>query len=167
MWVVHMSLGETLSYLGLWSLIGSALFSAFVVFVFRSGLVYASRKDDGTLKERIPRRGYLVMGAFLLAIVGFLVAANACGLARNAFSISLGRLFALNFALYLILFLYDTFVIDGLVVGLWRPSFLQLPDAMGWESMKEHMLRSIPVGLAFGVILAGVSAILSFFIVLR
>jgi hypothetical protein len=162
-----MTLAETLSYLGIWSLIGAAIFSAFVVFAFRTDLVYAARKDDGMLKDRIPVRGYLAMVAFLLTIIGFLVLANACGLARRAFSISLGRLFVLNFALYLILLLYDTLVIDGLVLGLWRPAFLQLPDALGWESMKEHMLHSIPVGLAFGVILAGVSAILSFFTVFQ
>jgi hypothetical protein len=107
------------------------------------------------------------MVAFLLTIVGFLVLANACGLARIAFGISLGRLFFMNYALYLILFLYDTLVIDGVVLGLWRPAFLQLPDAMGWASMREHMLRSIPIGLVFGVILAAVSAILSFFVVFR
>lgn len=162
-----MSLGEVFSYLGIWSLIGAALFSAYVIFAFRTDLVYAARKDDGTLKDRIPWRGYLAMASFLLAIVGFLVLANACGLARSAFSISLGRLFVLNFALYLILLLYDTLVIDGLILGLWRPPFLRLPDALGWESMKEHILHSIPVGLVFGIILAGVSAILSFFTVFR
>jgi hypothetical protein len=162
-----MSLREALSYLGLWSLIGAALFSVFVFFVFRTDLVYAARKDDGTLKDRIPLRGRLVMIAFLLAIVGFFVIANMCGLPRVDFSISLGRLFVLNFALYFILFLYDTLIIDGLVLSLWRPAFMQLPDAMGWESIKEHMLRSIPVGLAFGVLLAGVSAVLSFFMVFR
>jgi hypothetical protein len=34
---------------------------------------------------------------------------------------------------------------DGLMLGYWRPAFLQLPDAMGWTSIKEHMLKSIPV----------------------
>ena len=162
-----MSWADTLFYLGIWSLIGAALFSTYVIFAFRTNLVYAARKDDGTLKDRIPAHGYLAMAAFLLAFVGFLVLANACGLARIAFNISLGNLFVLNFALYIILLLYDTLVIDGLVLSLWRPAILQLPAAMGWESMKEHMLRSIPVGLAFGVILAAVSAILSFFMVFQ
>ena len=62
---------------------------------------------------------------------------------------------------YLVLFLYDTLVIDGLVIGVWRPSFLRLPDAMGRQSMKRHMLVSIPAGLLIGAALTAISTAVS------
>ena len=68
----------------------------------------------------------------------------------------------MNFGHYLLLFLFDTLVIDGLVLAVWRPAFLRLPDAMGGESMKRHMLLSIPVGTVAGIGLSAVSTVISY-----
>jgi len=160
-----MSVKDALAYLAIWSLIGAVLFSLFVVFVFRSGFVYASRKRDGALKREMPLRGYLAMFSTLLAIVGFLVTANHLGLARKHVSVGFGSLFALNFTLYLILFLFDTVFIDGFVLGYWRPGFLHLSEDMGREAMREHITRSIPVGILFGLFIAGLSTAISYFMV--
>ena len=160
-----MSVKDVICYLALWSLIGAALFSAFVGFVFRSGIVYTSRKENGTLKESIPLRGILVMVAFLLSIVGFLVLANYLGLARKHAHLGFGALFLLNMSLYLILFLFDTLIIDGFVLARWRPAFLHLSDQLGRESMREHITRSIPVGIVFGLIISGLSAAISCFVI--
>jgi hypothetical protein len=135
-----MPLRDALTFLGLWSLIGAGLFSIFVVFVFRSGLVNTARKEDGTLKERIPLRCPLVMAAFLLAIVGFLVLAYGLSLAPRMSRLGLWDLFLLDYLLYVILFLFDTRFIDGFVLGVWRPRFLHLPEVLGRESMRQHML---------------------------
>ena len=156
-----MTLERMLCYLGVWSAIGCAVFSAYVVVVFRTGIVYTSRKEDGTLKKQIPLSGYLNMLLFLLGIVGFQVVANYFGLVRKALEISFFSLFLLNFGHYLILFVFDTVVIDGLVLSVWRPGFLQLSDAIGGESMKKHMLLSIPVGTVAGVGLTAVSTVIS------
>jgi len=72
-------------------------------------------------------------------------------------------LYALNLGLYLILFLFDSLVIYGFVIGLWRPAFLQLPDAMGAESMREHIQKSIPVGILFGLIISLVCTVISYY----
>ena len=50
-----------LAYLATWGLIGIALFSLFVIFAFRSGLVYTARKEEGTLKGHIPLKGILAI----------------------------------------------------------------------------------------------------------
>lgn len=158
-----MSFSDALFYLTVWSLIGAIIFSAFVIFVFRTGIVYTSRKEDGTLKEKIPLSGYLTSTSLLLAIVGYLVLANYLGLVQRGFMISFGMLFTLNLLLFLILFLYDTLVIDGFVLGYWRPDFLNLPEAMGLDSMKSHMLKSIPAGVAFGLILSLLSSAITLY----
>jgi hypothetical protein len=155
------------SYLVFWSLVGAVLFSVFVVFVFRSGIVYASRKEDGTLKEHIPWRGIVAMATFLVAIVGFFVAANTVGLALKGISVDFIPLFLLNLAHYLILFLFDTFFIDAFVLGYWQPDFLKLSEQMGRESMREHILVSLPVGTVFGIFLAGLSTVISYFFIIR
>ena len=154
---------NVLGYLALWSGVGCALFCVYVVLVFRTGVVYTARREDGTLKERIPLSGLLNMLVLLLCIVGFQVGANYLGLARRPVEMSFLQLFLLNFGHYLILFLFDTAVIDGLVLGVWRPGFLKVPDAMGGESMKKHMLISIPVGAIAGLGLAAVSTAVSYF----
>ena len=58
-----------INYLLTWSTTGFALFCVYVVFIFRTGLVYTTRKTDGTLKEKIPLSGVLNMLAFLCGIV--------------------------------------------------------------------------------------------------
>jgi hypothetical protein len=149
------------SYLVKWGLIGAALFVLYVIFVFRSGLVYAARKPDGTLKDQVPLSGRLAMGSFIVIIIGFLVCANMLGLDGIEKGASFWTLFFLNYALYAILFSFDTFFIDAFVLGFWRPKFLKVPEEMGRESMKQHILKSIPVGLVVGVVLAGLSTWIS------
>ena len=73
----------------------------------------------------------------------------------------------MNFGHYLIFFIFDSVVIDGLVLSVWRPAFLQLPDAMGSESMKRHILLSIPIGTVIGIGLAAVSTAISYFMLLN
>lgn len=143
-------------------MIGAILFSVLVFFLFRSRLVYTSRKEDGTLKENIPLTGFLTMGVFLITVVLFFILANYFGIVKQRYHPNFGTLLLINFFLYLLLFLFDTLIIDALVLGRWRPTFLDLPDAMGGESMKEHIRRSIPVGVASGVIISLVSTAISF-----
>ena len=156
-----MTMRDVLDYLALWSAIGFALFSAYVVIVFRTGLVYSARNEDGTLKDYMPASGQLNMLFLLVAIVGFQVLANYVGIAREGYRVSFLSLLLLNMAHYLVLLLCDTLVIDGLVLAVWRPSFLQLPEAMGGKSMRKHMLRSIPVGLVAGIALSAFSTAIS------
>jgi hypothetical protein len=159
-----MSTSEVVRYFAVWGIIGATLFSVFVIFVFRTGVVYKARNEDGSLKEKIPITGYLTSIGFLFLIVFFLVAAYYFGLIQNGYQLSFWSLYALNLGLYLILFLFDTIVIDGFVIGYWRPVFLQLPEAMGAQSMREHIKKSIPVGTVFGLIVSLVCTAVSYYI---
>jgi hypothetical protein len=162
-----MTLADVLGYLGIWSAVGCIAFSLYVIVVFRTGLVFVARKEDGTLKERIPLSGYFNMLLLLALIVGFQVVANTIGIDRRGYAIGLFSLFLLNFGHYLVLFLFDTVVIDGLVLGVWRPQFLHLPEAMRGASMREHILKSIPVGIAAGIALTALSTTISFLMLFK
>jgi hypothetical protein len=161
-----MTWAEALAYLALWSAVGCALFSLFVVAVFRSGFVWTARDQDGLLKKKMPLSGYLAMLTIPLGLTGLQLAANYFGLPRHGVEVGFWSLWLLNFVHYLILFAYDTLVIDGLVLGVWRPGFLQLPDEMGRESMKRHMLLSLPVGVVAGLVLTAINTSLSHFLLL-
>lgn len=162
-----MNLESGVTYLITWSLIGFVVFSFYVFLVFRTGLVYTTREPDGTLKEHIPLAGRINMLIFLIAIIGFQCLANYLGLARKNVKPDTLPLFLLNYGHYLILFLFDSLVIDGLVISIWRPRFLHLPNVMNSESMRKHVLISIPVGLVAGMVLAGLSTLASYFLVFQ
>ena len=156
-----MSLHLIIQFLGVWSLIGASLFCVFVLFAFRSGLVYTARNEDGLLKDRIPLGGYLVMALFLLTVVAFIVIADCLGLAKNGISIGAVNLFILNYCLYIILFLFDTLFIDGFVLGTWQPKFLKLSEEIGGESMRKHMMKSIPIGAGFGILITFLATLIA------
>jgi len=155
-----MTVLDVFAYLGFWGTLGCVIFSLFVILAFRTGMVWAARDPEGTLKERIPFKGYLAMLAIPLGVVSLQTSANYFGLPTQ---VGFLALFMLNFGHYLILFVYDTVVIDGLVLSMWQPNFLRLPDAVGWESMKEHIKLSIPIGTAAGAGLAVLSTLISYF----
>ena len=151
-----------LGYLTLWGALGIVLFSAFVVVAFRTGLVFTARKDDGTLKREIPLRGVFAMAIMPLTLIGLHLLSNYYGLFLKGISTGFWPLFLLNYGVYTIFFVYDTLVIDGIVLGIWRPKILRLPDVMGKESMRKHILVSLPVGIFLGAILTLTSTGISY-----
>jgi hypothetical protein len=75
--------------------------------------------------------------------------------------VSFWVLLALNYALFLVLFLYDTLVIDFFVIGRWRPAILNLPDEMDAGSMAEHIRASMVVAPLIGLVLSLVSTLVT------
>lgn len=148
-------------YLLLWSTFGAVIFSFLVVILFRTGVAYTSRNPDGTLKRKVPISGMATSFSLLLGIVGLQIASNYWGLKRQGVELNWGLLFLVNYALYFVLLLYDTVVIDYLVIVKWRPDFLMLPETMNWQSMKTHILATIPVGPVVGLLLTAVSVAIS------
>lgn len=162
-----MSISQILTYLSIWSITGCVLFSIYVIIAFHSGLVYTARKQDGTLKQRIPISGILASGSLLAGIIVFQIAANRFGLTKTQTdNLRFTGLYLLNFVHYVFLFIFDTLIIDGLVLSIWRPAFLNLPDSLSKESMSRHILFSIPVGLIAGALLSAASSAISYFFVM-
>ena len=152
-----MKTSDVLGYLVLWGSLGVVIFSLFVVVAFRTGLVYTARKADGTLKKRIPWTGVLAMMIVPLGLVGLHLLSNYFGIILKGIPIHFWSLFLLNYAVYAIIFIYDTLVIDGFVLSVWRPKALRLPDSLGKTSMRKHILISLPVGFLAGAILTMLS----------
>ena len=90
-------------------------------------------------------------------IIGIQVASNYLGLGSRRAEVSFIGLALLNYALYIVLVIYDTLVIDYLVIVKWRPQFLMIPDAMNAQSMRKHIIASIPIAPAIGLVLTALS----------
>ena len=56
---------------------------------------------------------------------------------------------------------------DGLVLAYWRPGFLRLSGELGKKSMKEHIVKSLPVGTILGLLLATLVTTISYFWFMR
>lgn len=155
---------EILKYITFWAGIGIIIFNVVILYLFRSGAAFTARNRDGNLKKKIPLKGLIAMGFFCLGIIGILVLASYLGIKSPGFKVSFLQLFIINLLLYSILFAYDTFVIDWLVIVKWRPHFLNIPDTMTRESMIRHIKTSIPVGMGLGIIFSLAGAVVTYFL---
>ena len=153
-----MTIPQIFNYIILWTLIGAAAFSLIVIYLFRSGKVYDSRTEEGHLQERMSLKGLLTMLSFLVLIVAFITFTNFISLFSQGVDLKFWSVFGLNLALIIILIVYDSLVIDWLVIGHWRPAFLQLPEAMDKDQMVEHIRRTFYVAPFFAFLLAILSA---------
>ncbi|MHA2304344.1 MAG: hypothetical protein ACXACU_03045 [Candidatus Hodarchaeales archaeon] len=158
-----MKLLELLLYLAMWGSIGSAIFTLFVIVVFRTGLVWKTRSEDYKFKKKIPIIGYIVMASIPVGIISLQILANYISLNPQTYSPDFITLFVMNYLLYLVLFLYDTLIVDLLVLGIWQPSFLKLPNPQDDNSsIKTHILISIPIGMILGGIITLISTFISY-----
>jgi hypothetical protein len=137
------------------------VFSLYIVVVFRTGIVYTSREQDGTLKQRLPLSGVLSSLSILVGIIAVQLASSFSLLSTQSDPVSFWVLLAVNYALFLVLFLYDTLVIDYFVIGRWRPAILHLPDEMDAGSMAEHIRASMVVAPLIGLVLSLVSTLVT------
>jgi len=156
-----MKIADIFSYLLFWGLIGCCLFNVYVMLVFRTGIVYTARHKDGTLKKKASVSGIVNSLLLLDCILGIQVASNYFGLASRRTEISFAGLYLLNYALYIVLVIYDTLVIDYLVIVKWRPKFLMIPEAMNAQSMRQHIIASIPIAPAIGLVLTALSTLIA------
>jgi len=103
------------------------------------------------------------MVIFLIVVVAFIAGTNYISLISKGVEVSFWSLFLLNFAFIAILVVYDSLVIDWCVIGFWRPTFLNLPDAMDKKQMKVHLQRTLivapPISLLIAVLSAGVTTL--------
>jgi hypothetical protein len=160
-----MSAAQVLEFYLLWSVVGCVAFNIFVVVVFKTGFVWVARNKAGELKKDMPFSGYLAMLFIPLSIIGLQIASNYISLERNGIELGCLALWLLNLGYYLVLLLYDTLVIDYLVLLVWRPRFLDIPEELDRGSMKRHFILSLPAGVGAGVVITSIGTVVSYFIV--
>jgi hypothetical protein len=145
--------------MGIWGVLGACLLNVIVVMVYRTGLVHTARKRDGTLKRKIPIAGLLTMLAMLLLIVAFVVLFDSSTFSPHRHP-AFTEVLLVNFAFVLLLVLYDSLVIDILVLGLWKPAFLHIAEEVTLESMVFHVKKQFTVGWLFLVPIILISSLI-------
>ena len=154
-------LDSALQYIAYWGTIGSIVFTGMVYVLFWTDLVYVAREEDGKLKRNMPLRGYLAMSIIPLSIIYLHIHGWRSSLEQYA--LGFNELLLVNYGLYLFLFLYDTLIIDILVLCLWRPSFIKLPNMERNECIRHH-LWTFPIGTGLGIIPTLISTSLIWFL---
>ena len=124
-----------------WGIVGSAVFSVLVFMFFRTGFVFTARDQEGKLKRDMPLIGYAAMSIVLFGVLGIQMYGFSHSVVQVAGFVDV---FVLNYALYLFLLLYDTLVVDILVLCIWKPGFLRVPEGEGFTSIRHHVGTLLP-----------------------
>lgn len=142
-------LNEAIWYIAYWGTIGCIFFTGMVYILFKTDLVYTARDEDGKLKRNMPLKGYITMSIIPISIIYLQIQGWTSSLWLHSFGFN--DIFLVNYGLFFFLFLYDTLLIDILVLCIWRPSFIKIPDREGFTSIKHH-LWTLPIGSILGII---------------
>lgn len=148
-----------ISTLIIWFFSGAALLLVVTYLVYKTKVVYAAREKSGVIKRQIPAAGILSMLVFLLLVLAFLVGFDVVSFGKPG-SNSITEIILYNFLLVTALSLFDAFVIDYLILGCWKPEFLQIPLEVTTDSMKIHIKKQLSIGWLIKIQLAVISAFL-------
>ena len=146
-----------LKYLLMWGSIGSLLFTILVFLFFLTGVLYAAVENPDPKTKRKGMIGSLIILLGIIFIQSVSTITSLTSYRENADFIAI---FMFNYVLYLILFLYDTLIIDILILVKLHPDFLHLPDEDVFTSAKYHLKTLIP-GSILGLPLTAISVLLT------
>lgn len=140
-----------------WGLIGSLALTVYLVGAWQAGYLGAVRNESGELRRHVPLAGVLTGVGSLLMYVVLLVVADLRLVRTSGVPVPFSMLLMLDYLTYMFWLLFDTIIIDIVVVALWHPAFLRLPDPEAHGSAAYH-LRTIPRGMIIGIVIAALSA---------
>ena len=143
-----------------WGLIGGIAVTVYLVGVWQLGFIPSVRNESGGSPRAVLVAAVVTGAGSLLLYTVLLVMADVRDLLEGGIDLPFARLYALNFLVYLFWLFYDTFVIDILLVSVWHPAFLRLPEQQAHGSVAYH-LRTIPRGLILGAFVSGVATSIS------
>ena len=139
-----------------WGLLGVGLFTGMLGLAAKTKVFEMVRDEDGRMRKDTPLAGKLLKAGFVVVLIGFFLLANHMGLAPGG-PMEFKELFTHDLLVYMIILLFDTFVIDILVIVLWHPDFLHLPDTEGFTSIPFHLKTLLP-GMLYGLVFSAVVA---------
>lgn len=153
-----------LVYVGSWSLIGIGAFSLFLIIAGITKAIQLVRDEDAELRNPMPLSGWLVLIGYALTATSFPLIATYVGLALKSLTPGFWQLFLMNFLIFMMVSFYDTFIIDILILVVWHPDFLNLPDAEAFNSAIYHIKTLIPA-TAFSLVFSLISSLIAWLII--
>ena len=149
---------EFWTHVGKWSLVGAVGFTLLLILAKVTKAFQLVRDEVGLYRKPMPLGGWMVMAGFVLTIFLFLIAATYFGLHMKGISPSFWTLWLMNFMTFFTLLLFDTFIIDILILVLWHPAFLKLPDMDVCTSISFH-LKTMLFGTIFSIAISFIGSL--------
>lgn len=140
--------------------IGCVLFTGWLILFGLSGWVKHVRDKEGEFRNKWNWQGVLGMAVFAAFLLGVLVWGN---LRLQTLCMEPPRftlLFLNSFGIFLMIHLFDLIVIDYLLIVLWHPKFLNLPNTEYYTSIRPH-IKGFAKGIPIGLVASGIAATLS------
>jgi len=132
------------AYIGKWSLYGIFGFSLFLVIAGATRIFHLVRDSEGELRKPMPFSGWALMTGFVFTAFSFSLAAVHFDLIAKGLMPGFWQLFLMNFLVFFAISLFDTFIIDILILVIWHPKFLNLPDSEAFNSATYHIKTLVP-----------------------
>ena len=154
---------EFWTHVGKWSLVGVAGFTLMLILAIVTKAFQLVRDEEGRLRKPMPLGGWIVMAGFVLTIFLFLIAAAYFGLHMKGLSPSFWTLWLMNFLIFFTLLLFDTFIIDILILVLWHPTFMKLPDKEMFTSATFH-LKTMLFGTIYSIVTSFIGSLAAWLI---
>ena len=145
-----MSAADLIRFVLRWGVTGSLLLAAYLIIAWQTAFFGLLRAEPDRSRRNFPRASLLAGLGSILMYVAIMVVADMQDLAPGVTRQTFSSLLAYNYTLYIFWLLFDTFVIDILLVAVWHPRFLKLPSREPHGSVSYH-LRTIPRGLILGM----------------
>ena len=149
--------------MGKWSLVGAAGFTLLLMLASVTKAFQLARDEEGRWRKPMPLGGWIVMAGFILTIFLFLIASAYFGLHMKGMNPSFWTLWLMNFLIFFTLLLFDTFIIDILILVLWHTAFLKLPDMDVQTSISFH-LKTMLFGTIFSIVTSFIGSLAAWLI---
>ena len=144
-----------------WGAGGSLILTTVLVVLRASGVVDATRDREGRFK-RLTAKGLIGFLTMLLLIVGFPAWGTLSVLDGDVSSF--WAAWGVAYGIFFVINLYDLVVLDYLVIVLWHPAFLKLPDTDYYRTLRPHaegFVRGSVMGLVATLASAGLVVLLA------
>jgi heme/copper-type cytochrome/quinol oxidase subunit 2 len=143
----------------LWFILSIAILHILLVIFYRTGIVFTNREKDGTLKKKMPIKGFITMAVFFILIILFFILFDIYTFSNEP-SVDIKTVLIMNFFLLLLFDIYDAIVVDLIILGKIKPKFLHLPKDVTLKSMKYHVKKQFTVGWILKLPIVVISTIL-------
>ncbi|HMB62995.1 MAG TPA: hypothetical protein VKN36_07985 [Eudoraea sp.] len=142
--------------------IGCVLFTIWLILFGLGGWVRHVRDKEGKFRKKWNWQGVLGMTVFAAFLLGVLVWGNLRLQMLSMEAPGFTLLFLNSFGIFFMIHLYDLIVIDYLLIVLWHPKLLNLPNTEYYTSIWPH-IKGFAKGIPLGLVASGIAAMLSLF----
>ena len=141
-----------------YGMLGSLCFFVVLVVVSRTKIFEAVRDEEGNFRKGMSLKGLFGMG-MMLALFVSIFWFSSVELAEKYIEPSFLVIWLNAFIVFFIIHLFDLIVIDWLLIIVWHPKFLNLPDTDYYTKLKPHIegfFRGIPLGVTLTLVVSAI-----------